>query len=228
LFEFGDVDHAKSAALLRNAYFANAGADYRHRLPVVGIESLLHQIIWRPASRRAPAGKRFKSSRDAPRNRTGFRFSPYMRNYTPTYIFLTILFCEAASFSLSGFAPLTPPFASPRSPRLADGAHSLGTPRQFAVDLLDAKLPIEPGCQGRAHTALGNARLSTGYGRALDSPVQSEKRAFKRSTANCGGLSCSVIVIEQKASSANLQAGSKAENFVTLRRPTRCFARQRS
>jgi hypothetical protein len=55
-------------------------------------------------------------------------------------------------------------------------------PPQFAVDLLDAKIPIETGCQGRAqgaHRCGGRSPLTAQF--------QSEKGLVKRSTANCGG-----------------------------------------
>jgi len=68
------------------------------------------------------------------------------------------------------------------------GASSAGS----AVDLMEAESSeaeacqgAKPACGGAAHRASGDARLSTGYGRALDRLSASEKDASMRSTAWC-------------------------------------------
>jgi hypothetical protein len=53
-------------------------------------------------------------------------------------------------------------------------------PPQFAVDLLDAKIPIEMGCQGHAKRRLRRSRPLTGH-------FNRKRVSSKRSTAICGG-----------------------------------------
>jgi hypothetical protein len=64
--------------------------------------------------------------------------------------------CEAI------FRRLAPPLVTAGARRRAEPE----LPPLFAVDLLIAKIPIEMGRQGRAHSPSIDGRLSTPYGRA--------------------------------------------------------------